>query len=139
MALAALALVDGVGGESAPTPEVSLEGIWLEGELLAMPKPERLHAMGVRAVRGPASSGLLADEAATGARTVTGTVTYGQLVLGRLALDVELDRVHGRSASSGSGRLIQAGRGRPGGDGGLRTKRSGWAMWAAERMTARAA
>ena len=54
-------------------------------------------------------------------------------------LPAALDDVHGWTASSGSGRLIQAGRGRPGGDGGLRTKRSGWAAWAAERITARAA
>jgi hypothetical protein len=48
VALATLiAFVHRVRGELAPASEVGLEGVWLEGQLLAVPEPEGLHAMGV--------------------------------------------------------------------------------------------
>ncbi len=135
VALAAFTLVHGVGDELASATELSLENVWLKGELLALPEPEGPNAMGVRAVCGAAPGGQLADQAETSPGAVTGTVTNGQ---GRRVLDVGCAPVHGWTASSGVGRLIQAGRGRLGGTGGLRTKRSGCAAWALERTTARA-
>ena len=74
---AVVALVHGEGGELAAPAELGLESVRPEAELLAVAEAVSLHAMGVRAVRGAASGGQLADQAATGSGAVTGTVTNG--------------------------------------------------------------
>ena len=79
VALAAVvAGVHGEGGELAASAELSLESVRPEGELLAVLEPVGLHAMGVRAVRGAAFGGPLADRATPGPGAVTGTVTNGR-------------------------------------------------------------
>ena len=77
VALAALALVDGVGGELAAPTEFGADGALVRGEILTVAESEGLHAVGVRAVGGAAPSGLVADQAEAGLVSVTRTVTHG--------------------------------------------------------------
>jgi hypothetical protein len=94
VALAAVvADVHGVSDELASATELGTERVWPEVGLLAVPEPEGAHAVGVRAVRGPALGGQFADQAARGSGAVTGTVTDGRER--RLTFEVGSTHVHG--------------------------------------------